>query len=196
MNEVFIKDVVEPVIYNHKNLTKNSDYVKKQDVAKYWDKNYINQRIGHIRNTNHQMLARFLWMSGVRVSEAIEVRKKDIDFENHVIKLRWLKSRKYHHRTLPMHPVLRDFLLLYTGKLLKEDKLFPFTRQNAWSIIRKAFDGSPHMLRHSFAVNWLRQDGDIVILSRILGHSKLETTMEYLKIVPVDQGKELIKIQF
>jgi hypothetical protein len=27
-------------------------------------------------------------------------------------------------------------------------------------------------------------------------HAKIQTTMEYLKIVPTDQGKELLKIQF
>lgn len=57
-------------------------------------------------------------------------------------------------------------------------------------------NGHPHQFRHSFAVNWLRNNGDIIILHRILGHTKIQTTMEYLKIVPTDQGKELLKINF
>jgi len=51
-------------------------------------------------------------------------------------------------------------------------------------------------LRHSFAVNWLRCGGEIDVLHRILGHSKIQTTMEYLKIVPRDQGKALMGIDF
>ena len=77
-----------------------------------------------------------------------------------------------------------------------EDIVFPISRQRAWKISRRYLGGSPHTVRHSFAVNWLRHGGDIVILKNILGHSKIETTMEYLKIVPIDQGKELLKVRF
>lgn len=70
------------------------------------------------------------------------------------------------------------------------------TRQRAWQLTQKYLGGHPHQLRHSFAVNWLRSGGEIVVLHRMLGHSKVQTTMEYLKIVPTDQGKELLKIQF
>jgi hypothetical protein len=47
-----------------------------------------------------------------------------------------------------------------------------------------------------FAVNWLRHQGDIYVLSRYMGHSRIQNTMEYLKIVPMDQGRELMKITF
>jgi len=57
-------------------------------------------------------------------------------------------------------------------------------------------NGHPHQFRHSFAVNWLRCGGELVVLSRMLGHSNIQSTMEYLKIVPLDVGKELLKIQF
>jgi site-specific recombinase XerD len=48
----------------------------------------------------------------------------------------------------------------------------------------------------AFAVNWLRSDGDVVTLHRILGHANIQTTMIYLRIVPLDQGRELMKIRF
>jgi integrase len=114
------------------------------------------------------------------------------------MRLKWLKSRKYKHRIVPIHPRLKDILEIYTATLNQEDKIFPYTRQRADKIIKKHFgqEGHAHRFRHSFAVNWLRSEGDIVTLHRILGHSKIQTTMEYLKIVPIDQGKELIKIKF
>ena len=40
---------------------------------------------------------------------------------------------------------------------------------------------SPHTLRHSFAQQWLDKGGDIVSVSRLLGHTRLQTTEEYLK---------------
>lgn len=45
-------------------------------------------------------------------------------------------------------------------------------------------------------LNWLRSGGDLVVLHKILGHAKIQTTMEYFNIVPTGQGKELVKVQF
>lgn len=188
------KQIIE--INNNKNLTIKTEKVKKE-LPKYWDKETINKIINNIKNHKHQMLIRFLWMSGVRITEAINLKKKDIDFNNYTMTVKWLKSRKYQQRIVPIHPLLKDLLIIYTASMNQEQRIFPISRQRAWQIIKKYFpEGNPHKFRHSFAVNWLRCGGDIVILHRILGHSKIQTTMEYLKIVPIDQGKELMKINF
>lgn len=168
----------------------------KVELPEYWDRNEVNGLLDRVANHEHQMLLRFLWMSGVRVTEAVSLRKQDVDIENYVMRVRWLKSRKYRERVVPLHPRLRDLLRLYTATMKAEDRVFPITRQRAWQIAQKCLGGKTHKLRHSFAVNWLRCDGDLVTLKRIMGHAKIETTMEYLKIVPVDQGKELLKVRF
>lgn len=173
----------------------NSDGYKKE-IPKYWDRDEINQLLSQIKNYKHEMFLRFLWLSGVRITEAISLKRKDIDFKNYVMRVRWLKNRKYQERVVPMHPSLHNMLRMYTGSMNQEEFVFPFTRQQGWGIARKWVSGNPHKFRHSFAVNWLRCGGDIVILHRVLGHASIQTTMEYLKIVPLDQGKELLKIQF
>jgi integrase len=187
----------EIAVLNKQDLTNFYNYVNsKRELPKYWDKEYIHARLLELENPKHQMMLRFMWMTGVRVTEAINVRKCDINFKEFTILIRWQKNRKYNYRNIPMHPQLRDLLLMYTGAMLSEDLLFNMSRQRAWQIVQKTFDGHPHQFRHSFAVNWLRCSGDIIILSRMLGHSNLQSTMEYLKIVPTDLGKELIKITF
>jgi integrase len=110
--------------------------------------------------------------------------------------VRWLKSKKYKNRVVPIHSRLLELLNLYTAGLKYEDRIFNITRQRAFQIIKQYLKVSPHKLRHSFAVNWLRCGGNIVTLHKILGHSKIQTTMIYLGIVPVDQGKELEKMVF
>lgn len=176
-------------------LTETARKVKR-DFAKYWDREYINERIDAIQDQTHQMLLRFLWMSGVRITEAVSLTKNEIDFQHYMMNVKWLKSRKYLRRNVPIHPTLRNILLVYTAPMKADQRLFPITRQRAWQLTKKYLNGHPHQLRHSFAVNWLRCGGDLVQLHRILGHSKLQTTMEYLKIVPIDQAKELSKVTF
>jgi len=183
------------VVLKNNNLTKSSINVKRDNVN-YWSKDYINERIELTKNHQHKMLLKFLWMTGVRITEATLLRKEDIDFSNYIMTVRWLKSRKYNYRNVPIHPQLKDILQLYTATMRLNERVFPISRQRAWQIVKKNLNGHPHQFRHSFAVNWLRNDGNIVILSQILGHSKLQTTMEYLKIVPIDQGKELLRIRF
>lgn len=185
----------EIVIPSNQDLTKTSQSVKRELIP-YWDREEINRLLNLIGNHEHQMLLKFLWMSGVRVTEAVNLKKQDIDFNNYVMRVRWLKSRKYKERMVPLHPQLLELLRLYTANLKADNRVFPITRQRAWQIAKKHLGGKTHKLRHSFAVNWLRCGGELVTLHRILGHSKIQTTMEYLKIVPVDQGKELLKVQF
>jgi integrase len=193
-------EYINAVPYNPKqsnqDITISAESVKKDFFCKYWDRDYISQQIAKIKNVNHAMLMQFLWLSGVRITEAVSLQKQQIDFQNKVMTVKWLKSRKYNYRVVPMHQRLQDFLQIYTAPLKAEDRVFPITRQYAWQLCEKYMGGNPHRFRHSFAVNWLRCDGDLVTLHRILGHSKIQTTMEYLKIVPNDLHKELSKIQF
>lgn len=191
----YIKEAREIEVLSNQDLTK-TNIISKQQITKYWDRDYIDSHIENIENLSHQMLMRFLWMSGVRISEAINLRKSDIDFMNYVMTVKWLKSRKYQYRVVPIHPRLKDILQIYIASMKSEDLVFNISRQRAWQLCKKYMKGNPHRFRHSFAVNWLRCGGDLVVLHKILGHSKIQTTMEYLKIVPIDQGKELIKIIF
>jgi integrase/recombinase XerD len=178
-----------------KSLTKTQEKVKSQ-IPKYWTKEEIQAKLAAITNHKDKMLCQYLWMSGVRITEALNLKKQEIDFQNYTMRIRWLKSRKYYERIVPLHPQLKDILQLYTAPMNQEELVFPYSRQRGWQIIRKWMQGHPHQFRHSFAVFWLRSGGDLVTLHRILGHSRIQTTMEYLKIVPVDIGKDLIKLNF
>lgn len=48
----------------------------------------------------------------------------------------------------------------------------------------------PHVLRHSYAVNYLAQGGDLFKLSRLMGHTSVSTTQEYLKAFTSRQARQ------
>ncbi len=182
-------------VLNKQDLTIPLDNVKS-DLPQYWTREEIALIIDSVKDASHRMLFTYLWMSGNRITEALSLQRKDLDFDNYLISIRWLKNRKYNTRNIPLHPQLRQLLQLYTSNMKYEDKLFDISRQRAWQICQKYANANPHKFRHSFAVNWLKCGGSIVILSQILGHSDIKVTMEYLRIVPQEQGQELLKITF
>jgi len=47
----------------------------------------------------------------------------------------------------------------------------------------------PSYSRHTFAINFLRNDGDVFSLQKILGHSSLEMTRRYCELADVDMRK-------
>lgn len=195
MDSEDIKAAVPVAVDDRRDLTKASSSVKR-GLPKYWSRDYIERCLQGVNHPMHRMLFMVLWTSGVRISEALGLRKRDLDFENFTFTVRWLKSRRYETRVVPMHPRLRDSLFLFTATRTADEELFPFTRQRAHQLTRRYFDGHPHQFRHSFAVHWLRSGADFVTLHRMLGHAKVQTTMVYLRIVPVDQGRELLKVPF
>lgn len=68
----------------------------------------------------------------------------------------------------------------------------PLSRSAALTLIYRIADRAgvqnahPHRFRHTFAISWLRNDGDIYTLQRTLGHASLDTVRRYLKIASVD----------
>ena len=109
-----------------------------------------------------------------------------------------LKSRKFLRRIIPIRDELKNLLFFTSSNLNAKDKLFPYTRQYVFQLTRKFFVTHPHTFRHSFAVHFLRTSKNpmaLQILMNLLGHSNINTTMEYLKIVPSDIKKALDEIE-
>jgi len=109
------------------------------------------------------------------------------------------KGRK--ERIVPFSSALRRVLFQWLKRRqdpLRSDWLFPthtgnhISHRNAarahYELLKRL--GLPqcgfHRLRHTFATSWLRNGGDVVRLSRVLGHSQLTTTMHYLHMQTQD----------
>jgi site-specific recombinase XerD len=127
-----------------------------------------------------------LYSTGLRISELLSLKGKDVDLSNMVITVKG-KGGKY--RRVPMVKICAEVL----GKYIKgpEDRLFNISRFKAYRLIRKTFEKiakfsgvHPHTLRHSFATHLLERGADLKTVQELLGHSNLSTTQIYTKVSP------------
>lgn len=137
--------------------------------------------------------------TGLRISEALNLRHADVNADNLILKVLG-KGQK--ERLVPFSPELRKRLYKFEKlKLAKgirsefpfagfeESRLEKRNSTHALHLLQEKL-GLPrcgwHRLRHTFATNYLRQGGDIVRLSMVLGHTQITTTQRYLHLLTED----------
>lgn len=153
------------------------------------------------------VMTNFLFCTGVRQRSLMNLRIKDIDFDNNLISVNVTKNRK--PLLLPIHPtmanILREFLRYRQAKN-EEDFLFcnMFGQQlvkstcyhmlYAYNKKRGVEKTGIHRYRHTFAKQWILNGGNVVTLSKILGHSSLAITQNYINLLVSDVAKEVEEI--
>jgi len=140
-----------------------------------------------------------LYATGLRVSELINLKQSQINFNQGVLRIVGKGDRE---RLIPLGEEsqrwIRDFIDGPRMEILLErqtDYLFPtrrgdrMTRQAFWHIIKRyaAKAGvrkklSPHSLRHAFATHLLNRGADLRVVQLLLGHSDLSTTQIYTHV--------------
>lgn len=195
-------------------------HLDSRALPQYLVREQVLQLVDAARGDRDRLFVRVGFETGGRVSELIALRRSDLDLSNRKIRLRTLKRRSDRRRKRPeafrwipvSHSLcadLADYLLKVTPRLdpAIDFRIFPLTRQGAFSLIRKAGKRaglvarggrliSPHILRHSFAMNCLTQGVPITVLKELLGHASISSTMVYLKTDPAQAREFLSKVQF
>lgn len=154
----------------------------------------------------HGLLIRFLWATGARVSEALSVTVGDFDFGASCVRLRTLKRRGDHFRAVPLPGQLCGALAqrIMAERLPSEGRLWPFTRQWAHAVIRRALLAAgvdehrarPHALRHGHAFWALANGAPLPVVQRALGHAHVATTGIYLQATAADLRAAYDRIDF
>ena len=152
-----------------------------------------------VKAIDHRLVAlvvKFLAFTGLRISECLDLKVVDINFETNIIKVRQGKGRK--DRSVPIHedllPLLNDYINSWRDAY-GSNYLFATSRTGKLSntyvnaVIRKATSKlgwskkiSCHMLRHSFASNLVKKKVGLVEIQKLLGHSSLKTTSVYTHV--------------
>jgi len=185
-------------VLNNQDLTILKGNVK-QEIIPHFSLDEMKYLLSLVPLDKRGMLFNFLWRTGVRVSECISIKKSFIDFDNDEISIRWLKNRKAHYRVIPLHYSLKNPLYMFCSGFKADQFVFPISRQRVFQLCQKWGFNNPHKIRHSFAINFIRQNDNpsaLFELQKLLGHSDINTTMIYLKVVPSDLKKSVNKIRF
>ena len=141
-----------------------------------------------------------LYATGIRISELINLKVSDIDFNECFIRIMGKGSKE---RIVPFNDICKEYLEKYINiyrlELLKhKDSEYIFINNLSKNISRQGFfkilkeicvkqgikkNVSPHLLRHSFATHLLNNGADLRIIQELLGHSDLATTQIYTEVL-------------
>lgn len=154
----------------------------------------LKQLFASISNLKHRMLMMLTYSSGLRIQEALDLHVSDIQSKQMRIHVRSGKRDKERYTILSHYllPELRAYYRLTHPKthLFPSSRTdLPLTQMSAYQIFKRAAlkvglkqPGGTHLLRHSFATHLLEQGVDVMQLKRLMGHSSLQTTANYLHL--------------
>ncbi len=146
----------------------------------------------------NRLVLEMLYATGVRVSELVNIKLKDINKYDNTIKILGKGSKE---RMVIYGSFCEDVLDIYLSdgrKVLDKDNseyLFlnknggklsdRYVREIINNVVRKCeidYHISPHTLRHTFATDMLNAGADLVSVKEMLGHSSLNTTSIYTHV--------------
>jgi integrase/recombinase XerD len=167
------------------------------------------------------LLFRILYGCGLRISEALNLKLKDVDLNQGTLFIRDTKFGK--ERKVPMAETLTERCRLYVEKIhhiessdtylfpspyggrYKEGTIYKLFREILWKVGISHSGKGPrlHDLRHSFAVHclkkWVLNEEDITnllpYLSAFLGHVDLRGTQHYLRLTADLYPKIIVSVE-
>ncbi|MDI6737954.1 MAG: tyrosine-type recombinase/integrase [Nanoarchaeota archaeon] len=148
----------------------------------------IRKMIESAANIKHRIIIELLYSTGIRLSELLELKVEDIDFEGGTIRVRQGKGAK--DRVTIISPALASKIkaIKDTGIIL-EGRKGKYSVKSVQLVLEKAArcagikkKVTPHMLRHSFATHLLENGTDIRYIQALLGHYELKTTQIYTHV--------------
>ena len=145
----------------------------------------------------YRMMLTLCYGCGLRLSELLAVRVRDIDGERRLLRVEQGKGAK--DRLVPISPTLLEQLRGYWRLARPSHLLFPArfspNRQLSATSVQKQFTrakraagvkktGGIHALRHAYATHQLEAGLPVHRLQRLLGHGNLHSTLRYVHWVP------------
>ncbi len=154
----------------------------------------VERLFSQLENLKHKTMLYLAYSAGLRVSEVVNLKIKDIHSERMVINIKGAKGKK--DRTVPLSQGILELLRKYYITYQPQNWLFegqylgsPYSIRSLQQIFRRAKikarisqDLSFHSLRHSYATHLHEAGTDIHLIQELLGHNDLKTTLRYTHV--------------
>ena len=161
---------------------------KEKHLPKIIDQAHILKSLSLINNVKHKAILSLAYSVGLRVSEVINLKIKDIDSERMIINIRQSKGRK--DRVVPLTENMLTLLRWYFKQYNPKEYLFngqsslKYSATSCNKLVKKYLgDGHHfHMLRHSCFTHLTDQGVDIRVIQKLAGHQSSKTTEIYCHV--------------
>lgn len=172
----------------------NKVLTSKSFFLNYFKKcNDIIKVIESPKNLKHKLILLLIYSAGLRLSELINIRIRDVSVSRRVIFIKDSKGKKDRFVTLAEQvlPYLKEYQNQYNPNywLIEGNSGGQYSKRSVQSIFYKALEsskvfayGTVHTLRHSYATHCIENGYSTALLQEALGHSSIKTTEKYLHI--------------
>jgi integrase/recombinase XerD len=173
---------------------------KQLQNPNFFNQEEITQIINKTENLKHKTMLMLAYSTGLRVSEIVNLKVKNIDEQRMQIKVVQAKGKK--DRMVALSPILLVMLRRYfieykpdlNGFLFEGvTKNITYSTRSLQLVLQAAKNragilkpGSIHALRHSFATHLMDKGTDINMIMKLLGHNDIKTTLRYLHVTNRD----------
>lgn len=148
-----------------------------------------------------------LWRGGLRISEALSLERRDVDFERGTVRIRCGKGAK--SRTVGLDGLAASAIGAWLAVrpaggsrvfCALSDPLRPVNAEHVRNKLKRLAARAglerrvhPHMLRHTFACELVEEGADVVIVRDLLGHSSLSVTDAYVRGLGASRAVEFAR---
>lgn len=170
-------------------------FIKEEETAQLLE--VLNSSVESWKSLNAKMLVTLFYATGMRLSELIGLKERQVDFSRSHIKVLGKGNKE---RIIPVNRAILDMISEYQGLKKKEfgsggddlacllvtEKGKKLYAKYAYLLVKQVLGHagtldkkSPHVLRHTFATHLMNNGADLNAVKELLGHSSLAATQVY-----------------
>ncbi len=177
------------------------DVPKEDEIERYY------KAVWKSQNFRDMVIIKTFLYTGIRVSELVNIRLEDVDYDRCQIRINAGKGKK--DRMVPFPTSFKEVLAMHADKMRQLNAVYLFesnwkrkyTDRGVRKILEKYVERaglkrsiSPHRLRH-FLLTWLKKQGiDDSFIQPYSGHSTRQSLEVYSKLSVKEAQKEYDRV--